>query len=81
MTEYASTVVARKEHPCDDTRGNRYLRGRHTIPAGTPYVRCVAFPGSDINQSTRPWTVRICPDCYCQYGATMPAPKRSATTP
>jgi len=80
MSEYAWTVTARKTYPCDDTRGNRWTVGPHVIPAGSPYVRAVAFPGGDVNQSTRPWTVRICSDCHCQYGATMPPPKRKRTT-
>jgi hypothetical protein len=79
MSEYAWTVIARKSRPCDDTRGNRWAIGRHTIPTGSPYVRCVAFPGGDVNTSERPWSVAICPDCYCQYGATMPEPKSRRT--
>lgn len=77
MAEYAWTVVARKAYPCDDGRGH----GFHTIPAGAPYVRCVAFPDGDVNCSTRPWSVRICADCYCQYGDTMPAPRRKEPVP
>lgn len=80
MSEYAWTVVARKTHRCDDTRGNRWDTGPHTIPAGAPYVRCVAFPGGDVNQDVRPWSVRICADCYTQYGATMPNPRTRRTT-
>jgi hypothetical protein len=71
MAEYARTVVARKARRCEDSR----TFDRHTIPVGAPYARCVLFPDGDLNQGTRPWTVAICSDCYCRYGATMPDPK------
>lgn len=73
MAEYAYTVVARHAYRCEDSRGNQ----RHDIPAGAPYVRCVAFPDGDINCDTVPWTVKICSDCYCRYGAEMPPPRKS----
>ena len=82
MSEYAWTVVARKTYQCDDTR--RYGRtygAPHTIPAGAPYVRCVAFPDGDVNNSTRPRSVRICSDCYTQFGEPMPAPRAPKGTP
>ena len=80
MAEYAHTVVARKVHWCDDERGRGGQVGHHRIPAGAPYVRCVAFPDGDINCTDRPWTVRICSDCYCQHGASMPPPRTRRTT-
>jgi hypothetical protein len=76
--EYDRTVKAAKDHWCDDTRSNI---GRHHIYAGALYVRCVAFPDGDINQSARPWVVRVCQDCYTQYGATMPERRTTCRTP
>lgn len=77
MAEYAHTAVARKWHWCDDERGRWGTQGRHRIAVGAQYVRCVAFPDGDVNSSDRPWVAYICADCYCQYGATMPPPRKS----
>lgn len=74
MSEYAWTVTARKQYWCDGPG-----RRDHRIPVGAPYVRCVLFPDGDVNTSDRPWMVRVCSDCYCQWGKTMPNPRRRTT--
>jgi hypothetical protein len=70
VAEYAHTLTARKYHWCD---GPGYRD--HRIKPGDAYARCVCFPGDDVNQSDRPWTVRICAPCYTGHGKD-PMPPR-----
>lgn len=66
MADTAHAVVARKAFPCQGYRCD------NQIQRGDTYVRHVAFPGDDVNQSDRPWVLRICPDCQ----APKPMPTR-----
>jgi hypothetical protein len=61
----AWTATARKPFRCDD-------RGDRAVVAGQRYVRMVAFPGTDVNSSDRPWVLRVCEACATRYGRPMP---------
>lgn len=74
MPEYANTVTARQPYWCSVTDSV----DPHRIPAGAPYVRSVAFPET-VYDGDRPWTVRVCSDCYCRDGKPMPPPRPRRT--
>jgi hypothetical protein len=64
MTTTAHTIRARKPFTCQG------YRCRKPITTGELYARHVAFPNDEINQSPRPWVLRIC--SACQAPAAMP---------
>ncbi|WP_326564535.1 hypothetical protein [Micromonospora peucetia] len=55
-TKARTARTARIAHRCDDCR-------RQTIAPGHRYLRHVAFPGDDVNQSNRPYTNTECVAC------------------
>ncbi len=74
MAEVAYLVRARKEHRCED----RPCVSDGIIRRGQDYVRAVAFPGDDANQSDQPWVLRICVSCATRYGRELPPRRRAA---
>lgn len=57
MTTTAHTIRARTQFVCQGYRCHA------TVKTGDLYVRCVAFPNDEVNQSHRPWVLKICQDC------------------
>ena len=76
MSEYYRTVTARKRHRCESGRYDPECP--RSIKPGEEYVRCVAFPGSDANNSERPWVMDVCRGCFTRYGRPMPERKTRA---
>ena len=64
------TVTARKAFRCEGYRCPR------SVQVGEDYARHVAFPDDEVNQSHRPWVLRICQPCHTEHGAPMPPRRR-----
>jgi hypothetical protein len=66
-TSTVEARTARKPHRCDSCHWNASLRGVATIAPGHRYLRHVAFPGHEVNQSSRPPYVSTeCVACACE---------------
>lgn len=65
----STTVMARtaaKPRDCDSCYWTPSLRGVPTIAPGHRYLRHVAFPGDDANQSDQPHVLTECIACACE---------------
>lgn len=71
MAVTAHTITARADRDC----GSYPYCPHDDIKAGQDYVRHVAFPGDDANQSSRPLTLELCERCHTEYDRPMP-PRR-----
>jgi hypothetical protein len=65
MATTALARTARTPHQCDGCRWTSGSRGLATIAPGHRYLRHVAFPGDDVNQSNRPMVNAECVACAC----------------
>lgn len=71
----ATTVQARtsrKPRECDGCHWTPSLRGTPTIAPGHRYLRHVAFPGDEVNQSHRPYTNTECVACAAERDSATP---------
>lgn len=57
---------------CDGCHWTPSLRGKPTIAPGHRYLRHVAFPDGEINQSNRPYTNTECVACASDRDGTAP---------
>lgn len=57
---------------CDGCHWTPSLRGKPTIAPGHRYLRHVAFPGDEVNQSHRPYTNIECVACAAEREPTAP---------
>ena len=60
MSYAVKARTARKAHLCDGCHWTPSLRGIPTILPGHRYLIHTAFPGSEVNQSHRPYTNTQC---------------------
>lgn len=71
-SDSAATIVrARKTHYCFAQIGYPYPC-RRVIPAGTLYVRSVAFPNHDANGSGKVLVRAVCDNCAAAYPDQLP---------
>lgn len=66
MTTTVKALTARLPHLCDGCHWAPSLRGVPTIAPGHRYLRHVAFPGDEVNQSDRPFSNTECVACACE---------------
>jgi hypothetical protein len=65
MATTVKSVTARIPHRCDGCHWSPGRRGVPTIAPGHRYLRHVAFPGDDVNQTDRPISNIECVACAC----------------
>ena len=78
VTTTVKARTARIPHLCDECHWTPSLRGVPTIAPGHRYLRHVAFPCDEVNQSTRPYSVNQCVACLCERDGTAPTVKAGA---
>jgi len=66
MTTTTKAITARIPHLCDNCHWTPSLRGVATIAPGHRYLRHVAFPDDEVNQSGRPVTFIECVACVSE---------------
>lgn len=72
MTVTVKARTARIPHLCDGCHWTPSLRGVPTIAPGHRYLRHVAFPGDEANQTDRPHTNTECIACLAARDETGP---------
>lgn len=66
MATTVKAQTARTPHLCDNCHWTPSLRGIPTIAPGHRYLRHVAFPGDEVNQTDHPLSLTECVACACE---------------
>jgi hypothetical protein len=66
MITTVKALTARIAHLCDGCHWYSSFRGVPTIAPGHRYLRHTAFPGDEVNQTERPYSIAECVACACE---------------